>query len=168
MARTRWAICDSSKFARLVQNLKDLIDGLSQITTSPRTSLLKGHLIRHEAEAIPDLHILKIIEDTCSDADWRMAASAAGSSLSSIGHITSAKRTYIQEWMGVDQSHRTSPQVQEATDLPWLARQYQGRNRTLNTNVDASQIQNMTPNHPRLEITNYHTPMLERISKPSP
>jgi Prion-inhibition and propagation len=71
MTRTQWAIRSDSKFTSSIQNLKDLIDGLSQIPTSPSTNILKEHLIWHETKSISDLRTLKVIENTCSDSDWK-------------------------------------------------------------------------------------------------
>ncbi|KAE9368174.1 hypothetical protein N431DRAFT_560685 [Stipitochalara longipes BDJ] len=79
ITKTRWAIHDNSKFVKLIDNLKDLLDGLYQITMSPGTSILKGLLIRREVELISDLRTLNIIEESCSDKDWKSCASATSS-----------------------------------------------------------------------------------------
>ncbi len=115
ITKTRWAIRDSGKFTTLVTNLKDLLDGLHLITLSTRTGIAKAHLVRQETESIPDLRTLKIIEESCSDADWRSCAGAASLYLNSISSTTPAKRKYVQEWMDHDQGHEASPQSQEAT-----------------------------------------------------
>lgn len=113
ITKTCWAIRDSGKFTTLITNLKDLVDGLHQITISTRTSIAKGNLVRQEIESIPDLRTLKIIEESCSDVDWRSCASAASLYLNSISCTISAKREYVQEWMDRDQGHEANSQSQE-------------------------------------------------------
>jgi Prion-inhibition and propagation len=115
MSKTRWAIRDNGKFIRLITNLKDLLDGLDQITTSARTSILKGCLVRQETESIQDLRTLKIIEDTCLDADWKSCASAASEYLNTPGSMHPAKRKYIHEWIEIDQNQKASPPMQVIT-----------------------------------------------------
>lgn len=109
ISRTRWTIRDNGKFARLIANLKDLLDGLNSITpSSARTSILKGGLIREETDSIPDLRTLKIIEETCEDADWRSSASAASAGLNSVVDVSSSKRAYIHDWMGREHAETAS------------------------------------------------------------
>ncbi|ERF70978.1 hypothetical protein EPUS_09083 [Endocarpon pusillum Z07020] len=115
MSKTRWAIRDNGKFSKLITNLKDLVDGLDQITTSARTSILKGRLVRQETESIPDLRTLKIIEENCSDADWKSYASAASEYLNTLGSMHPSKRKYIHEWMEIDQDQQTSSAMQATT-----------------------------------------------------
>ncbi|KAF2798309.1 hypothetical protein K505DRAFT_110609 [Melanomma pulvis-pyrius CBS 109.77] len=102
MEKTRWAIRDSKKFATLIQDLKDLLDGLGEITTSSRSTILKGQLIREETQSMSDLNMLKMIERTCSDADWRSSASSASAYFVNQNRLTDKKREDIQEWMAVD------------------------------------------------------------------
>jgi len=113
ITKTRWAIRDNNKFTKLIDNLKDLLDGLYQITTSPGTSILKGFLIRQEVEVISDLRTLNIIEESCLDNDWKSCASAASSYLANVTSIDIPKRKYIHEWM---ESHQGRPQIQVATE----------------------------------------------------
>ena len=117
IAKTRWAIRDNSKFIRLIDNLKDLLDGLHQITTSPATSILKGLLIRQEVEVISDLRTLNIIEESCTDKDWKSCASAASSYLANVTSINIPKRKYIHEWL---ESYQGRVQIHVATgSLSW-------------------------------------------------
>ncbi|KAF2192374.1 hypothetical protein K469DRAFT_310524 [Zopfia rhizophila CBS 207.26] len=120
--RTRWAIRDSKKFTGLVQDLKDLLDGLGQITVSPRTTILKGELIRQETQSIPNLNILNIIESTCSDADWKNSASVASIYLNEQNRLTSAKRKAIHEWMDIDHVRETPGELPEEQYRGQIAR----------------------------------------------
>lgn len=156
MTKTRWAICDNSKFVRLITNLKDLLDGLHEITTSVRTSILKGHLIRQETESIADLRTLKIIEECCSDADWKSCASAASSYLNSIASIDFRKRNYIHEWMESDQEHELSPQIQLETELESWTQRHDSRPHER----AASPV--------LIESRSRNTPKLQLLSKPGP
>jgi hypothetical protein len=99
--KTRWAIRDSKKFATLIRDLKDLLDGLGEITTSSRSTILKGQLIREETQSMSDLHMLKIIERTCSDTDWRSSASSASAYFINQNRLTTEGREDIQKWMQV-------------------------------------------------------------------
>jgi len=112
ITETRWAIRDNSKFIKLIDNLKSLLDGLYQITTSPGTNILKGFLIRQEVEVISGLRMLNISEKSCSDKDWKGYASAASSYLANLTFIDTPKRKHIHEWMESNHGH---PQIQVAT-----------------------------------------------------
>ena len=99
LSKTKWAIRDNAKFSKLLGDLKDLNDGLNAITTSARTSFLKGTYVRQEVESIPDLRTLETIEETCADIDWRTSASTASSYLR---HLAQPRRTddrVIDEWL---------------------------------------------------------------------
>ncbi|PMD47922.1 hypothetical protein L207DRAFT_607572 [Hyaloscypha variabilis F] len=110
ITRTRWAIRDNNKFIKLIDNLKDLLDGLYNITTTPRTSILRGLLIRQEVEVISDLRMLNTIEESCSDKDWKSCASAASSYLASVTSIDIPKSNYIHEWI---ENHKRLSQIEE-------------------------------------------------------
>lgn len=112
MSKTRWAIRDNGKFTSLITNLKDLLDGLDQITTSARTSILKGSLVRQETESISDLRTLKIIEESCSDADWKNCASVASEYLTSVQPMHPSKLKAIHEWMEIGQDQQASSPMQ--------------------------------------------------------
>jgi len=117
ISRTKWAIRDNGKFASLIANLKDLLDGLNSITPSARTSILKSDLVRQETESIPDLRTLKIIEETCSDSDWKSSASAVSAGLNSVVNVSSTKRAYIHDWMERDQRPGASLGSLSATEM---------------------------------------------------
>jgi hypothetical protein len=106
-ARARWAVRDSKKFSALVDNLKDLVDGLSQITVGPHTVRAKTELVREETSKIQDLQTLQTIEATCSDVDWRSCASVSGSLLGLDRDANSAIQGRIQAWL--DESPDSSP-----------------------------------------------------------
>ena len=99
--KTRWAIRDSKKFAALIQDLKDLLDGLGEITISSRSTILKGQLIREETQSMSDLKMLTVIEQTCSDTDWRSSASSASTYFNNQNRLTPEGREDIQKWMQV-------------------------------------------------------------------
>ena len=99
--KTRWAIRDSKKFAALIQDLKDLLDGLGEITISSRSTILKGQLIREETQSMSDLKMLTVIEQTCSDTDWRSSASSASTYFINQNRLTTEGREDIQKWMQV-------------------------------------------------------------------
>ncbi|EXJ66656.1 uncharacterized protein A1O5_10327 [Cladophialophora psammophila CBS 110553] len=100
-AKAKWAIRDSKKFSALVQKLKDLLDGLGHITTSTRTVIRRDQLIRQETESIPDLNMLRAIESTCSDSDWKSYASISSTYLQDFGRLSTEKRADIQNWVEI-------------------------------------------------------------------
>jgi hypothetical protein len=167
MTKTRWAIRDNGKFVRLITNLKDLLDGLHQITTSARTSILKGHLIRQETESISDLRTLKIIEESCSDADWKSCASAASSYLNSIPSINFRKREYIHEWMESDQDREVSSQIQLATEPESRTQRHDFRPHKRAATL-VSQYYDHQRVEPMIENRSGNTLELRLLSKPDP
>ena len=129
LTKTKWVIRDSSKFAEMIEHLRDLHDGLGHIATAPRTAMLKDDLVRREMQSIPDLATLKIIEETCSEADWKSSASAASVYLQTASYVAPAKRTYIDEWMDVDrtQQHSFPGEMTAGSDLLMPNQQNRGR-----------------------------------------
>ena len=66
----KWATDDKRKFAALVQDLKDLIDGLEDITRSFQLLERQKELILNEVDTITDVRSLELLQEACSkDAD---------------------------------------------------------------------------------------------------
>jgi Prion-inhibition and propagation len=167
MSKTRWAIRDNGKFTRLITNLKDLLDGLDRITTSARTSILKGCLVRQETESIPDLRTLKIIQESCSDADWKSCASAASEYLSTLGSMHPSKRQFIHEWMEIDQDQQASSPMQmttrpESRRRPHDSRPQEREASPVSSSYGQERFKIMT------ESRNQKSLILQPISKPCP
>jgi hypothetical protein len=168
-AMTRWAIRDSKKFAALIQNLKDLLDGLSQITTSSQTVVLKGQLIRQETESIPDLRTLQIIESTCSDTDWKTSASAASSYLTILNHMTSTKRADIYEWMDIDQDQQKSRRDWREQHQIQIRQNIDGvESARSSPTLDHQLLKSRSQGFPRLQFLSKSSLILEMDMKCSP
>ena len=76
--KTRWAIHDEAKFQRLVEDIRDLIDGLT--TTAPVSSELQEQKVQDDiASMVDDIQSLHLFQEACKDdyPKWWTAASAA-------------------------------------------------------------------------------------------
>ena len=78
LQRTRWAIHDESKFQRLVEDIRDLINVLSE--TVPVSSESQEQRVEDDiASMVDDLQSLRLFQEACKDdyPQWWTAASAA-------------------------------------------------------------------------------------------
>lgn len=67
LTKGRWAIADKAKFAALVQDLKDFIDNLEDITKSFQSLEQQRHMITTEIDSISDAHSLRLLQLACSE-----------------------------------------------------------------------------------------------------
>lgn len=76
--KTRWAIHDATKFQKLVEDLRDLIDGLTaKVPVSPE---LQEQKVQDDiASLVDDIQSLQLFQEACKDdyPKWWTAASAA-------------------------------------------------------------------------------------------
>ena len=63
--RARWAIHDKEKFTLLIQDLKDMIDGLNAIT--PNTTSRHKRMVQRELESLCDPESLELIREATED-----------------------------------------------------------------------------------------------------
>lgn len=63
--RARWAIHDKTKFTLLIQDLKDMIDGLNAIT--PNTTSRHKRMVQRELESLCDPESLELIQEATED-----------------------------------------------------------------------------------------------------
>lgn len=76
--KTRWAVHDETKFQKLVEDIRDLIDGLT--TTVPVSSELQEQKLQEDiASMVDDIQSLHVFQEACKDdyPKWWTAASAA-------------------------------------------------------------------------------------------
>lgn len=66
LTTARWAIGDKTKFVSLVQDVKDLIDSLEDITKSLQMLARQQEIITVEIESITDAMSLRLLEEACS------------------------------------------------------------------------------------------------------
>jgi ubiquitin-protein ligase len=74
---TKWAIADKQKFAALVQDLKDLIDSLDDITKSFRMLSERQEVINAEVESITDAASLRLLEQARSGSEDQISDAAS-------------------------------------------------------------------------------------------
>ena len=78
LEKTRWAIHDETKFQKLVQDIRDLVDCLT--TDVPVSLELQEQKVQDDiASMVDDLQSLHLFQEACKDdyPDWWNAASAA-------------------------------------------------------------------------------------------
>lgn len=78
LEKTRWAIYDESKFQKLVEDIRDLVDGLT--AELPVSSELQEQKVRDDiASMVGDVQSLHLFQEACKDdyPKWYTAASAA-------------------------------------------------------------------------------------------
>ena len=78
LGKTRWAIHDETKFQKLVDDIRDLIDGLT--TRVPVSSELQEQKVQDDIAAmVDDIQSLHLFQEACKDEypKWWTAASAA-------------------------------------------------------------------------------------------
>lgn len=63
--RARWAIHDKTKFTLLIQDLKDMIDGLNAIT--PNTTSRHKRMVQREFQSLSDPESLELIKEATED-----------------------------------------------------------------------------------------------------
>ncbi len=76
--KVRWAIRDRRKFGCLVEDTRQLINGLEAITDSLEMAAIRKACIKEELDSVEDLEDLAIIAKASaqSNKDWSDAASA--------------------------------------------------------------------------------------------
>ncbi|KAL8719499.1 MAG: hypothetical protein Q9225_003508 [Loekoesia sp. 1 TL-2023] len=75
--KVRWAMHDKKKFACLVEDIRQLIDGLQAITESQAIAIKRKAMIREELDSIEDLEELSLIVEASAggNEEWSDAAS---------------------------------------------------------------------------------------------
>jgi len=84
MAKVRWAVHDHSKFQTMISDLKELIDGLMDITPSIQPPARE--MVQADINSLSNLESVRLVQEACADShgDWsdaaslRMEASEAG------------------------------------------------------------------------------------------
>ena len=81
LAKARWAIKDRNKFTDLVDEVRQFIDSLKDITESLGGNLTQRQraAIEEEIESLPDVRSIKLVKDASKNvhADWSDAATQA-------------------------------------------------------------------------------------------
>lgn len=95
--RTRWAIRDRDKFGVLVDDLRQLIDSLRDITSSSTSRIRERNAIAEELESLPDLVALKLVRDASANVhqDW----SDSATEIIEMSVVDGEDRQDVMEWM---------------------------------------------------------------------
>ncbi|CZR57298.1 uncharacterized protein PAC_07187 [Phialocephala subalpina] len=84
---TRWAIHDKTKFTVMIQDLKELIDGLVSIAISAQEMSYQRHLFQAPIHLISDIGSLRLLQDPYANEDVEIVT-AAGARIMEIEGIS--------------------------------------------------------------------------------
>lgn len=106
LERTCWAIRDRGKFSVLVDDLRQLVDGLREITPSSTSGVEERNAIAEELESLPDLAALKLVRDASANVHQDWSDSATG--IIEMSVVGGEDRQDVMEWMrGTDDPEST-------------------------------------------------------------
>jgi hypothetical protein len=94
--RSLWVIHDCEKFHGLIREVKDLIDGVQDITKGLASIARQDHMIKSHVMRITDEETLDMVSDVC-DIDHPSIADAATARADTISMATT-KRLDITDW----------------------------------------------------------------------
>ena len=117
--KTRWVIRDRKKFAGLVSEIKDLVDGLQEITKSIAPIGLQESAMTSRITAVADVETLQSLSETCEE-DYPLFSQAASLKSEALS-MGEARRVEIEAWL-VDGTQPLDPDITdlENMDLPEL------------------------------------------------
>jgi Prion-inhibition and propagation len=112
LSRTRWAIHDKTNFEGLINNLKDLIDGLNEVLPVQRES--QDLLVRRDISSILDITTLRLIQSAC-EGSYRSWSDEASRVIEESERGTIDRR-HVEEWIrdaeGIDElNQKEQPQM---------------------------------------------------------
>ncbi|MCJ1229636.1 hypothetical protein MMC12_006305 [Toensbergia leucococca] len=112
-AKARWAIHDRSRFSILINDLKQFIDGLKDITESPTNNRRQREFVTTEIRSLSSLKEVKLIQEATKDIhdDW----SDATSQIIEASIMGYEDGQHIIEWMST--AEPIDAQEQEARNL---------------------------------------------------
>ncbi|KAG8533583.1 uncharacterized protein KY384_001323 [Bacidia gigantensis] len=93
--KVRWAVKDKRKFTELVDHVRQLVDGLIEIT--PDLQPRQREKVQEDISVLKDPEDLRLIQEACSAShpDWSEAASDAAETHS----ISAERRILIAQWL---------------------------------------------------------------------
>jgi Prion-inhibition and propagation len=94
--KTLWVVHDRKKFDELVSELKDLIDGLQDITKTISTAIRQERILTHRIQQIEEVETLHMVSSVCEiDTPW---ISDAASVKLEVLSLASTRRGEIEPW----------------------------------------------------------------------
>ncbi|KAH6666288.1 prion-inhibition and propagation-domain-containing protein [Halenospora varia] len=112
--KARWAIRDRKKFAELVAQIKDLVDGLQEITKGIVPIVLQESAVTNRIATITDVDTLQLVTEACED-DYPILSQTA-SLKSEILSLPDAKRLEIEAWLA-DEASLSDPQMAKLENM---------------------------------------------------
>ena len=132
--KCRWAIHDRSKFATLIDDLRQFTHGLWAVTNSPATVKEQAQSIKEEVRSIRDPEILSLLVE--GTAQTHVAWSDAASEALEFSSLGEEERQRVLQWMnGVDGDEepfdskvetKSTTAMEPRTDLRILRLRHQG------------------------------------------
>lgn len=97
LGKTRWVILDQGKFINLVDDLRQFIDGLRDITQSAANSSRERGAITKELESLPNIKTVKLVVDASKDVhdEW----SDIASQVIEMSEMGSGDKDKIMSWI---------------------------------------------------------------------
>lgn len=95
MRKCQWAIHDRTKFANLIIDVRELIDGLNNIT--PELQHRRSGLMHNEVSRISNTNSLRLIEEACAD-DYRDLSDTASVCLEASSISTNGRKN-TSDWL---------------------------------------------------------------------
>ena len=109
--RARWVIRDRKKFEELISQIKELVDGLQEITKSISPRTLQESAMTNRIATITNVDTLQLVSEVCEE-DHPIFSQAA-SLKSEILSMPEARRLEIEAWLA-DETPLLDPEI---TDL---------------------------------------------------
>jgi hypothetical protein len=94
--KTQWVVQDRKKFFALVSEVKDLIDGLQDITKSISTANRQERIVNHRIQKIDQIETLQLVSEVC-EIDHPNISDAASVKLDVLSMATT-QRDEIEKW----------------------------------------------------------------------
>ncbi|KAI9863484.1 MAG: hypothetical protein M1824_000164 [Vezdaea acicularis] len=112
--KARWVIRDQKKFAELVLQVKELVDGLQEITKSIAPVIQQESAMTDRITAIADAETLQLVSEVC-EKDHPMFSQAA-SLRSEILSMSDARRLEIEAWVA-DETSVVDPEILDLEEM---------------------------------------------------
>jgi hypothetical protein len=139
--RSLWVIHDREKFHGLIREVKDLINGVQDITKSLSSIATQDNVIKSHVMRIKDEETLDMVSDVC-EIEYPSIADAASARADTISMATT-KRLDITDWttaVNTEQSDDITDLDVESltiTELKYIVRRGFDRNKTAAERVDS-------------------------------
>lgn len=117
--KARWVIRDRKKFAELVSEIKELVDGLQEVTKSIAPIILQESAMTNRITTITEVDTLQLVSEACEE-DHPIFSHAA-SLKSEILSMPDTRRAEIEAWLA-DETTLLDPDMTELEnmDMPEL------------------------------------------------